>query len=159
MIKYGISRDYLPDWGYAEALREIYQNFDDYGIFTEDKTDVDGQGYDYEITLSNNYAPANLNFLSVGYSAKRHDNNTVGEHGEGLKMALLVLAREGVEVVLNTGASELTPTFYDDEHLGECFGINIAEKGYRTHNFSLRFKVPSIDYDLFKGIQIDEDND
>ena len=33
MIKYGISKNYLPNWGIQEALREIFQNFLDFGEY------------------------------------------------------------------------------------------------------------------------------
>ena len=46
IIKYGIGFDYLPKWGIKEALREIYQNFNDYGAFetkSELKACTDGK--------------------------------------------------------------------------------------------------------------------
>jgi len=160
MIKYGISEDYLPDWDYAEALREIYQNFDDYGDYQEEVRDAN---YDSVIvTLSNDYRPYNFEFLSVGYSAKRGDSSTVGEHGEGLKMALLVLARNGLETSLkirmNSSTVELKPTFYDDSYLGKCFGLDDhVANGHINGSFMLEFEIPRDDYDLFKGVQIDEE--
>lgn len=35
-IHYGFGADYLPNWGIPQALREVYQNFIDYGEYSEE---------------------------------------------------------------------------------------------------------------------------
>ena len=34
IINYGFGKEYLPNWGIKEALREVYQNYLDYGDYT-----------------------------------------------------------------------------------------------------------------------------
>ena len=50
VINYGIGRKYLSHWGINEALREIMQNFMDYGEYkvTYNKNDI---------CISNSYIP------------------------------------------------------------------------------------------------------
>jgi len=142
LIKYGISREYLPNWGIDEALREIFQNFEDFGVFDTEENDEDT----FSVKMSNNFNPTSLEFLKIGISGKRGDNSKIGQHGEGLKMALLILLREELDVAIDIPGKRLVPVFYDDIHLGECFGIEIHETANRMP-FSIEF---DIDKDSFR---------
>lgn len=135
IIKYGIGRDYLPDWDQEEALREIYQNFNDYGEFDKE---LDRGSSVWTTVLSNNFEPNNLEFLKVGMSGKRGNSSTVGEHGEGLKMAMLVLCREDLCCEIETAGYSITPTFVEDEYLGEVFAVIIEDA--LTTGFSIKFE-------------------
>ena len=146
MIKYGMSLDYLPDWGIQEALREIYQNFQDFGEF--DKNIIKKGAYK-ELVLKNGFKPDSLEFLKIGCSGKRNNSNTVGEHGEGLKMAMMVLLREECPIEIKTPKFTLTPTTYDDPDLGECFAINKdLEQSWMDIPFTVSCTVPG--NELFK---------
>jgi hypothetical protein len=52
------------------------------------------------VTISNPCAEMGLNVLELGYSSKRLDSNAAGCHGEGLKLAALVMVRSGLIVDL-----------------------------------------------------------
>lgn len=52
------------------------------------------------VTTSNSCAEMGLNVLELGYSSKRLDSNAAGCHGEGLKLAALVMVRSGLNVDL-----------------------------------------------------------
>ncbi len=161
MIKYGIGRNYLPDWGYQEALREIYQNFIDFGEFDEEIEDVKhSDGNIKHITLSNKFVTKDFHFLKLGESGNRDNANAVGQHGEGLKMALLVFLRSGLYVTINTHNQEFTPKFYKDVYLGECFGLHnsTAGRGLTNCNFRIRFKIPTEALEKFKGNQLNPDD-
>ncbi len=162
MIKYGIGRAYLPDWGAKEALREIYQNFVDYGEHSEDvsHTLTDPSAVDFvTVTLSNDYVPESEgDFLKIGTSGKRGDDSTIGSHGEGLKMAAMVLGREGHDFKVRSGDREYTATTYQDDFLGECFGLAVNSCPSLTTPFQVKFSVDKVDYDMWKGSVIkDED--
>ena len=90
IIHYGIGKDYLPNWGLPQALREIYQNFIDYGEYDAKSVKY---GENVVVTITNDYKPETLEFLRIGMSNKGGNINAIGKHGEGLKMALLVMAR------------------------------------------------------------------
>jgi hypothetical protein len=53
------------------------------------------------VTISNSCAELGLNALELGSSSKQHDSNSAGCHGEGLKLAALVMVRSGFEVELS----------------------------------------------------------
>ena len=125
LIKYGISSEnYVSDWGYQEAVREIVQNFRDYGEFKEEVRFV--KESNPSIVYSNDYIPNSLEFLKVGFS-KKHSADAVGKYGEGLKLGMMVLHRLGLNPMIcfpkDDGFVKLTPTIYEDDDLGSCFGI------------------------------------
>lgn len=149
MIKYGISKNYLQDWTIQDAIREVYQNFLDFGEYKLETKEDDGNYIN--IKFFNDYKPENLNFLAVGESGKRNDNSTIGKHGEGLKMAFLVLAREECEPQLTCNNYVYEGCFYKDENLGECFGFKKYDEDELLYEepFTVEFSVPKEEWENF----------
>lgn len=102
MSKYELSlaADYVPDWTYLEAVREIFQNALDAGNHGWSYNEVD-----QILTISNKGAMLEPSSLLLGTSTKRGNNQTIGQFGEGYKIALLVLTREGKKVRIYNGKS------------------------------------------------------
>ncbi len=73
-------------------------------------------GFDYDeenqrLTVSNKTSVLNPESLLLGSSTKRDDKDTIGKHGEGYKIAFMVLLREGKDIkVYNYGAREIWET-------------------------------------------------
>lgn len=105
-----ISTDYVPDWTYVEAVRELFQNaIDNESVNEENKMLIEYK--DNTLTIANKTSKLTLDSLLLGSSTKRDDPKTIGQHGEGYKIAFMVLLREGKEVtVLNYGANEIWTT-------------------------------------------------
>lgn len=107
-----ISTDYVPDWTYVEAIREIFQNALDNEIANPENK----MGFDYDeesqrLIVSNKTSVLNPESLLLGSSTKRDDKDTIGKHGEGYKIAFMVLLREGKDIkVYNYGAREIWET-------------------------------------------------
>lgn len=154
MIKYGISTGYLPDWDYQSALREIYQNFTDYGTFkTTTESRDDGM---LEVSLTNDFNPKDFGFLRIGDSGKRGDDTKVGKHGEGLKMAMFVLTRNGRECTIRMRDKIFKGVLYQDEFLGECFGLEpiIATWSEVTVGFQVTFEIPQSEFDRYHAKKV-----
>lgn len=124
-ISYGIGRDYLSSWGLGEALREIFQNYIDYGYYEVYKEDIEN-GLLY-IEVTNDYIPNSLEFLKIGKSIK-NNKSSIGKHGEGLKMAFLVFLREGLSIKIETNTKIITPKFEEEFEIGEVLKIDYKEK-------------------------------
>lgn len=101
VIDLGIARNYVSSWGYKEGIREIVQNCIDEGIY-DIKYDEDSETLEM-ITFGKKIG---LDKLALGNSTKRDDNSKIGQYGEGLKLAFLVLLREGMEIKLENGDYE-----------------------------------------------------
>jgi len=146
LIKYGNGLDYIPDWNFEQAYREIIQNFIDYS--DEGKYEIiEDNGY---IFICNNFKPDTLEFLRIGFSDKRGTNKR-GKHGEGLKMAMLVLHRMGIDsdIAIKHQNILLKPTTYKDDNLGECFGFDKfrnnlwVDENTKNYNFIVSFEKTS----------------
>lgn len=105
-----ISTGYVPDWTYVEAVRELFQNaIDNESVNENNKMLIEYK--DNTLTIANKTSKLTLDSLLLGSSTKRDDPKTIGQHGEGYKIAFMVLLREGKSVtVLNYGANEIWTT-------------------------------------------------
>lgn len=90
IIKTNLTRNYIPTWTVIDAMRELVQNAidSDPDCFT---LDYDASS-DEVMLITNTALP--LSSLYMGESSKRGDSTKLGVHGEGLKLALLILLRE-----------------------------------------------------------------
>jgi len=138
IIHYGFGKTYLPDWGLKEALREIYQNFLDYGDFDEIVVD---NGNKVRVAVSNDWMPESLDFLRIGNS-KKHNTQAIGKHGEGLKMAFLILLREGMGSEITTPIHNVEPSLYTDAEIGECFCLVYRTNKEILEGFRIEFDCP-----------------
>lgn len=143
-INYFISENYIPDWTVQDAIREIYQNFIDYGEYSVDKISVDK---DYEnVIFSNDFEPDSADLLIIGDSNKTSTSR--GKYGEGLKMAALVILRNGGKMVINT------TTFYAEFSIITNTNTNIKTLGVTITEPSLYTKVSK--FDLWITLPINE---
>ena len=145
-IHYGFGKEYLKSWGIKEALREIYQNFLDYGAYDEISFDTEDKCY---VSLTNKWTPDSLDFLRIGNTLKGNIN-AIGKHGEGLKMAFLILLREGLESKIITPKFTVYPEFYVDKEIGECFSLVYVENKIQLDEFTVEFSCSHEDYKSFK---------
>lgn len=136
MKKYELSltRNYVSSWGTTEAIRELIQN-----AFDEKNEDIDfGNGV---ITITNRNTSISSSTLALGTSTKRDDLDSVGCYGEGFKLAILVLLREGYDVSISNGNRNWYPSFEYSE-LFETEVLCIEETEGSGNN--LTFEVSGI---------------
>lgn len=109
MLTYPIHESYVSHWGYWHAAREILQNAMDSGEFTVDYIDQ-------RMVVSNMGQIDDRNLL-LGLSEKGADDR--GKYGEGLKLAMIVCAREGREMRVHTGSGKCwTPQIIESQEFG-----------------------------------------
>jgi len=151
VIKYGVSRDYLPNWTVEDALREIYQNAKDHGNH-QISVDIMNNGLRCELNFYNEFTPDDLGFLQIGSSSKRGKSDKIGCHGEGLKMALLVLLRNEVTVQVYFNSKMIYPVWYSDAHFGESFGLRIvSNQGTSLTGFNVKIYTTTEKYEIFNS--------
>lgn len=95
----GMSLDYCSQWGIVEAVREFFQNCYDASIVNKDNKMF--WSYDEEshvLRVGNRDGKLETASLLLGMSSKRDDSKTIGQHGEGYKVATVVLMRLGKSV-------------------------------------------------------------
>lgn len=100
---------YVPSWGIVEAFRELFQNALDNQI--ENPNNTMGFVYDEEsqtLSITNKTSSLEADSLLLGSTTKADDNRTIGIHGEGYKLAFMVLLRNNKTVTVhNYGKREL----------------------------------------------------
>lgn len=114
MTKFELSihTGYVADWGIVEAIREIFQNALDNEIENpENKMEFKYDENSKKLLISNKTSKLTTDTLLLGRSTKRDSEDTIGQYGEGYKLAFMILLREGKGVkVYNYGAKEIWTT-------------------------------------------------
>lgn len=95
-----ISPEYVKDWSVNDAIRELLQNaIDQQSINPANSMLIDVD--DNTLTISNKTSSLSKSTLLLGGGTKSDTTDTIGQFGEGYKVALLVLLREGISVTIN----------------------------------------------------------
>lgn len=101
MPKYelSISADYVQSWGKVEGIRELFQNaLDEETSDPSNKMFFDYSSSEETLWIGNKNSTLDIQTLLIGNSSKREEAKYIGQHGEGYKIATIVLLREGCTV-------------------------------------------------------------
>lgn len=95
-----LTSNYVADWTFEMAIRELIQNgIDQEAVNPSDKFLISYE--DGKLFFTNPKSYLKVNTLLLGRSSKTHDNKTVGQFGEGYKIASLVLNRLGKTFIVH----------------------------------------------------------
>jgi hypothetical protein len=131
IFDYNMSKDYCSDWTHVHALRELAQNAIDSGQnYTCDYSDE-------EVRIVTRNATLPMAVFTLGVSQK--SEGAIGKYGEGFKIAMLVLTREGLNPVIVSGNLRITGLFSPHEVTGvDTFKLVLTEEeiGLNTIDFT-----------------------
>jgi len=141
-----VSPKYVAEWDLWRAVRELLQNAIDQ---KKRKTETEVE-YKYShgmINISSSTGNLSARSLVLGEGDKQESRNTLGEFGEGYKLALVVLLRLGYDVRISNGDKLWIPTFeFNSVFQTELLTIN---------EFSVEETIPGVRYEI-NGVS-DED--
>ena len=120
-IELSLSSDYVPNWTIVDAVRELFQNALDQEAQNPENT-ASGE-YNEEaqvLSIRSKKAVLPVKSLLLGSTTKADDTNTIGQFGEGYKVATLVLLRNDKQVIFyNYGNRETwLPRFVKSRRFG-----------------------------------------
>lgn len=145
---YPISRDYVKNWNWLDAGREFLANAID-SCIDDNATIVYEDGYC--IIKDNGKGIEKKNFV-IGNSNK--DTSDIGMFGEGLKLAMLVMAREDRNLVIETVGNTYTPKLENNTtYCSEIFTI-YYEQNNILNSTTVRFKATKEEVDSIKNLFI-----
>lgn len=153
-IELTLAPTYVPNWTYVDAIRELFQNaLDQEAQNPENKASWEYHDDTHELVISNAKSKLEAASLLLGQTSKAGDKSTIGQFGEGYKIATLVLLREGKNVVFyNYGIKEIwRPRFVKSRR----FGTSILT--FFTEKKPIWERVPSADLEIvIEGITPEE---
>lgn len=103
-----LAKTYLPNWGAWEVAREILCN----AIDADPDYSATSPAPD-KLIVSTRTTPSVAEMLVIGHGSKSIGGETIGQFGEGLKMAALAATRAGGSLVLKDANATVTFGFED----------------------------------------------
>ena len=130
-VELSLASDYVPDWTIVDAIRELFQNALDQEVQSPDNK----ASWSYEngtFKICNKQSALTAKTLLLGTSSKDNDSRTIGQFGEGYKIATLVLLRNAKQVTIyNYGLREVwRPRFVKSRRFGTDILTFFIDKEY-----------------------------
>jgi len=144
-----ISPEYIKSWDIPMAIRELLQNLLD----TKREFGASGAArYNKQrglAELKDNGPGLELRHLALGISEKGVDS--VGQFGEGLKLALLLFAREGRFIEVRSKDYRLAPVIRPSEFGTETLFFEVEEMGSSVQGTTVRFRCSQEELNVGKA--------
>ena len=149
-----LTENYVSDWDFYDAIRELIQNGTDQEILdTSNHFDMIYDPGEKVLQFINATSKLQINTLLLGRSSKTNNSDTVGQFGEGYKIAALVLNRIGKTfTIYNNNKNEVwTSKFTNSKKwLEKILQFTVTKK--ETDNKGLVIEVGNVTYWEYEGI-------
>lgn len=155
----GMSLNYVEDWTVSKAVNEIFQN----ALDEEIQNPSNKLYFDYDsdgevLRIGNKFSKLSTQSLLLGSSSKRDDENTIGTHGEGYKVAAIVLLRNGCGMrVYNYNEKEIwsakivqSRRYHDNIVVFDVEKIGVFKQ---VPEYSLVFEITNISKDIYEEVK------
>lgn len=140
-----ITPNYVANWDTWSAIRELLQN-------AMDARDAGGECPELhycndrkELTITSPKERLSRRSLLLGETGKGDQKNQRGEFGEGYKLALVVLCRQGMDVEIQTGGERWTPNFAPSEDFDGANVLHIRIEPHEPAFDGIRFTINNVE--------------
>lgn len=134
---------YAEHWHAWEAVRELIQNAIDRKLENPLSDFLLTYEDEYRLTITSAHTLLPTRTLILGNSDKAE--GSLGKFGEGYKLAFLVLAREGKEVIVTQAGSTWRVSIkYNDQFESECLHVEVETSDEPATTTDLTFTVKGI---------------
>lgn len=152
-IQLTLNQEYIAHWTVYDALRELFQNMIDCKTVDEQSDwyyNVKSAKNKVDLELVTEHTTLSKSTLLLGTSTKTDDKQTIGQFGEGYKLALLVLLRNRIAVKIRTGKEIWRPSLeYNELFKANILVINIEEADNITQDTT--FTLYSLPKKIWSG--------
>lgn len=150
-----LTSSYVSDWTFNDAIRELIQNGIDQEVI--DSSNVFHMEYDEDSKILRMISPKsklNINTLLLGKTTKSRNDDTIGQFGEGYKIAALVLNRLGKTFTIhNNLAKQLwTSRFKNSEKWKEKI-LTFYVSNIVPEETGLVIEVGNVEYDEYWDLE------
>lgn len=149
-----LTPNYVSGWTFNDAIRELIQNGTDQEVLdNENHFSIE---YDKErqvLQLKNSKSALKINTLLLGRSSKAGNDDTVGQFGEGYKIAALVLNRIGKTfTVLNNEKNEVWESRFknSEKWLEKILAFYIGKR--ETEDSGLCIEVGNVSWSEYNNL-------
>jgi len=150
-----ITAEYAPDWSVWEGLREVMQN----ALDSHDEGYPAYYNHDNGwLEVTNRDCVLDTSVWLLGKSTKRDNDALRGQHGDGLKVGVLALLRQGIEVKFLNGDEIWTPAIEASKNYAgvDVLAVKVRKRrqdyyGDRpTSDFTVRIKISKRQWNDYK---------
>lgn len=149
-----LTPNYVSDWNFNDALRELIQNGTDQEVLDkENEFQIQYDAGGKILKLSNKKSVLKINTLLLGRSSKANNEDTVGQFGEGYKIAALVLNRLGKTfTIYNNEKDEVWESRFknSEKWLEKILAFYVYKK--KTNDHGLCIEVGNVTKEEFYGL-------
>lgn len=136
---YPISLKYVTSWNITHALRELIANALDAEAQYGARKEILYNAGRKKLRIVNHGVTLDRTALLLGGTDKEGQINLIGQYGEGLKLAMLVLLRNKLQIRIRNGREEdWIPSIRPSEKWGaEVLSVEIRKAGRQVENFEV----------------------
>lgn len=149
-----LTENYVSDWDFYDAIRELIQNGTDQEILdTSNHFDMIYDPGEKVLRFVNATSKLKINTLLLGRSSKTNNSDTVGQFGEGYKIAALVLNRIGKTfTIYNNNKNEVWESKFvnSKKWLEKILQFTVTKN--ETDNKGLVIEIGNVTYWEYEGI-------
>ena len=149
-----LTENYVSDWDFYDAIRELIQNGTDQEILdTSNHFDMIYDPGEKVLRFINATSKLKINTLLLGRSSKTNNSDTVGQFGEGYKIAALVLNRIGKTfTIYNNNKNEVWKSKFvnSKKWLEKILQFTVTKN--ETDNKGLVIEIGNVTYWEYEGI-------
>jgi hypothetical protein len=151
-VELTIKVDYLPDWGSFEGIRELIQNAKDAEVEFNAPMSVrvrsGGADEKGVLVIENEGCTMPYEALLLGHTTKTARGDLIGKFGEGLKLGILALLREGHEVKIRNGSEVWVPEIVMSEKF-KARVLSFDIQGGRKNEDRVQIEISGITPEFF----------
>lgn len=137
-VELTIKVDYLPGWGLFEGVRELLQNAKDaeteFSAPMSVRMKGGGDSVPGTLVIENDGCTMPYEALLLGHTSKFGRGELIGKFGEGLKLGILALLRNGHSVRIRNGSEVWVPEISWSEKFTAKVLVFDIQKGRKAEN-------------------------